>query len=39
MISIPIKALYPNAQIHLVLGVGDGIGGGHNKHTFLLLQK
>ena len=28
MISTPAEALYPNVQIHLVLGVGGGVGGG-----------
>ena len=27
MISTPAEALYPNVQIHLVLGVGGGVGG------------
>ena len=31
MISTPAEALYPNVQIHLVLGVGGGVGGGHDK--------
>ena len=28
MISTPAEALSPNVQIHLVLGVGVGWGGG-----------
>ena len=28
MISTPAEALYPNVQIHLVLGVGGGVGAG-----------
>ena len=33
VISTPAEALHPNVQIHLVLGVGGGVGGGHDKHT------
>ena len=31
VISTPAEALHPNVQIHMVLGVGGGVGGGGGK--------